>query len=130
MTKGMPITPLQLMSIKPGAELDEAVSEELGQFVVTNVGAWSTDPVAALKLMDLIQEYVSDIGIMRLTNGPDMISHFATIGEEGEATIVFTSSWMESLSKAFILYQYGHTGEHFHPKWERKKRSAPKRILQ
>ncbi len=129
MDKGMPITPTQLMTMQPGPELDEAVSEELGHFVVTKVGAWSTDPVAALKLMDLVHEHVNDVGIMRTIDGPEIINQFATIGEEGEATIVFTNSWMESLSKAFILYRYGFTGEYFDPRFQEKMQNASKRIV-
>jgi hypothetical protein len=131
MTKGMPITPMQLMNLQPGPELDEAVNEELGHFVITKVADWSSDPVAGLKLMDLIEEHVNSVGIVRMgPDCPNIISQMAAIGHEGEATHVYTGSWMESICKAFILYQYGHTGDHFHPKFEEKMRNAPKKVLQ
>jgi len=139
LTKGMQITPTQLMNIKPGRELDALVTAHLDDFVTIDNGcdpnplppAWSTDKKEALWLMETIEEHVSQVGILLLgADAPIHTDKMATVGDEGEATMVFTGSWMESLSKAFILYQHGNTGEYFDPRFTEKMQSAPKKVLQ
>lgn len=128
---------ITIMNLVPGPELDKPVEEALSEYVDIDYGCdngkglitpWSTNEREALQLWGYIED-VTHVGILRMgLDSPIIISQLATLGEEGDTVFVFTSSWMESLCKAFLLYEHGHRGDFMHPEWEQKKNEAPKRL--
>jgi hypothetical protein len=119
-----------IMSLQVGNELNILIDKSITEHSKDPFQPWSTDTLATVRLWDIIEEHIGDVGIVRIgTDAPNIISQIATVGVE-EKTAVYTGNWIESLCKAYLLHEYGFYGDYLHPEFKRKMDNAPKRILQ
>lgn len=119
----------QILSMIPGPELDALVIKEIDNLVSMEVdfGAVSTDDIAALKLrgeLTILGLYICNI---RFGDLPKLISEgcIITDDEDDSKSVNFaSSSFAESMAKAFLLFVNEHYGEHLHPEFAIKVDSA------
>lgn len=104
-----------ILHMRQGFEMNEAVTEQL-RVIFTNMEckAWSTDPLAAVELRDLIGGFGYNVN--QLHRGrPDFyeIQNVCTIQDADNVelrTEYGARSWIESLCKCFLLFRHGHHG--------------------
>ncbi|ALP39415.1 hypothetical protein ASL14_26435 (plasmid) [Paenibacillus sp. IHB B 3084] len=113
----------QIMSMKPGMELDEEIATvildiigtidiegELGQY-----RSYSSDPLAAINLWEFASRAFAPVALINYGDIPSQISHYCSIKDEEDEeafVAVMTRNWMESLSKAFLLYYNNLYGDY------------------
>lgn len=126
-----------IMSLPTGGELNALVEDSINKYVDVDYGCtphktdWSRNAVGAVMLMDIIEEHVCEVGVIRLgSDVATIISQMAVVGDEEVKTVVYTGNWIESLCKAYLLHECGFYGDFIHPEFEEKMKNAPKRIIQ
>jgi hypothetical protein len=81
-------------------------------------------------LWQFASEAFGSVALVKMTNGPELLGNYCSIKDDEDDQLhveVITGSWIESLTKAVLLFHYGLFGDFTGPNFERLIEEAPVR---
>lgn len=127
---------IEIMKMKQGMKLDEeiegVIKDILGDIDIEGelgrYRSYSRDPLAALQLWAFASQVFGSVGLVHFGDAPVPVSQFCSIKDsqdENNHVTVLTGDWMESLSKAFLLFCNELYGDYEGSEWEQQKAEVP-----